>query len=56
MMETKLDSGIVNGQCSMKEAQTGTNKYELNSSVLICFYPWFIENILDKCTNYEISF
>jgi len=27
MMETKLDFGIGNDQCSMKEAQMGTDKY-----------------------------
>jgi len=38
MMGTKLDFGIGNDQCSMKEAQTGTDKYgwnRLRSSVFI---------------------
>jgi hypothetical protein len=30
-----------------------TDKHELKSSVFICVYPWFIEDIWNRCTSVE---
>ena len=31
-----------------------TDKHKLKPSILICVYPWFIEDIWNRCTSTEI--